>query len=790
MSALSKKMLRSILRNRGQAIAVAMVVLCGTACYICLSSLHRNLLLTRDTYYSQNRFADFEIMLERAPTTTLFKIEDIPGVRQARCRIVKDVNVDIEGVEAPRTGRIISMPDRRVPVINDIVIIEGRYFEEGAQNEVIMGDHFAKANNLSLGDSIKITVDGKKHTLRIVGRGLSPEYVYVIRNIQELVPSPERFGILWVPEDFAETALNMEAACNNIVGMVDHPDQLDSILDAADKLLDSYGVFAKVKQKDQLSNRFISDEIKGLAVSARILPTVFLGIASLVIFILLNRMVRNERTQIGLMKAYGYSSLSVGFHYVQFGLILSIVGCLGGFVVGQWLAGQMIKIYVQFYQFPVLQSRMYPDVIARAAAIAIFFGVLGALLAALRAARMNPAESMRPPSPRTGRRVLLERIGILWVRLSFTWKMIARNVSRNKFRSGLNVLGVMISSGLIIVGFFALDGMEYMLDFQFNKTQREDVKVTFAVERSKAALYEASRFEHVLSAEPILQYPFEVKNGWHEKDIFVFGLPRGAHLQKLIGPNEREIDVGTDGLILAQWLANDLGVRVGDTVLMKPLMGRITKEKTVRISKVVKQYFGASGYMNIEALSRVLDEPFAMNAALLRTEKGKEEEVSQFLKDLPAVASIEVKKQVWAALENTIGQSMWIMSVVTILFAAIIAFSIIYNVTTVSLAERQRELASLRVLGFEKGEVGRILYYENFVTGVMGLILGTPFGLWVCSILVNAYENELYRMPFHIQARTFWIANVATVCFIVMANLAVRRKINDLDLVEVLKARE
>ncbi len=790
MNVLNKKLIRTLWWSRGQSIAVAMVVLCGTACYIAIASAHSNLVLTRDTYYSQYRLADFEIQLERAPLTALFKIESLPGVRQVRGRIVKDVNLDLEGEDEPRIGRIISMPNREEDVLNDICIMEGRYFSEGKQNEVIVSQRFARLNHLHIGDYIKASIDNKKHTLRIVGTALSPEYVYTIRTVQELVPNFERFGILWVPQDFAETAFDMNEACNDVIGTVEKSEDLDALLDKANDILDPYGVFAKVKREDQISNRFLSDEITGLATTAKIIPGLFQGIAALILLVLLNRMVRKERTEIGLLKAYGYSSFAVALYYIKYALVLGAIGCLGGFAVGQWLAGAMIRMYVEYYDFPLLRSRVYPDVLARSFGIGIVFSVAGALTAAIHAARIQPAESMRPEAPKYAHRTWIERFGLLWRSLSFTWKMIVRNMSRNAFRAALNAFGVMVSSGLLIMGFFMLDSMDYMLQFQFKEVQREDVKVDFESERGKDAFYEASRFDNVRYAEPVLQYPFEIKSAWRAKDVVIIGLPEGARLQRLLNTKQQPVSVGEDGLVLSDRLARDLGVHVGDVLTLKPLMGRVTKEKRIAVSKVVQQYLGSSAYMNIDALSRVLDEPFAVNAVLLRTVRGQEEELNKQLKDVPGVAAVEIKSESLKGLEDTLEQSTQIMNSMIVLFAAVIAFAIIYNITTVSLAERQRELASLRVLGFSAQEVGRILYHENFALCIIGLILGIPFGIGVCWLIVGAYDTDLYRLPFHIDNETFVVATALSFVFVVLANLAVRQKIKRLDMVEVLKERE
>jgi len=790
LKVLDRKLLRTLWKTRGQALAIATVIMGGAAAYIAVNSVHRNLMLTRDTYYSMYRFADFEIMLERAPQTAVFKLETIPGVRRVRGRITDEVNVDVEGEDEPRIGKIVSMPDRQVNVINDIHISRGRYFEPNAQDEVIMSERFALENGLDLGDRIGVTVNNKKYSLRVVGLGLSPEYVYMIRNIQELIPSPERFGVLWVPETFAETALSMRSACNDIVGTAESEDALDEILDKAEKILDPYGVFVKIKKENQISNRFLSDEIKGLETSAKIFPTIFLAVASLILLVLLNRMVRKERTEIGLLKAYGHSSLTVSVYYVKYALILGFMGCVMGYVLGKVIAGWMIGIYVDIYQFPLLEQRDYPDILVRAFGLTVLFAVLGAVMAAWQAAKIDPAESMRAESPKTAKRTLIERIAFVWRNLSFTWKMIVRNVSRNRFRAGLSVFGVSISSAVLIMGYFSIDALEYMLKFQFQDSQREDVKVSFPIERGKSALHEASRFPHVRAAEPMLQYPFEIRSQWHKKDTIIVGLEEGAAMMKLIDDKHEPVSIGEHGLVMSMRLAGDLNVVPGDKVTLKPLQGRVTRETEVTVSKLVKQYLGTSGYMNLSDLSLMVDQSFAVNTVLLRTEEGKESDLNKALKDVPGVSSIEIKHVSYQNLKDTLAENMSVMNGMLVIFAGIIAFSVIYNVTTVALAERQRELASLRVMGFSIAEVGRIVYLENFLLAGMGLLLGFPIGMGICRMLVRAFDTELYRLPYHLEDRTFLITAGMITLFVLISNFAVRKKIHNLDMVEVLKARE
>ena len=790
MNVLHKKLFRHLRTNWGQTLAIAAVITCGTATFITLASAHRNLVLTRDTYYDAYRFADFFIMLERAPLTAVYRVQALDSVREVRGRIVNDVKLDVPGQEEPRTGRIISMPDSPEPVLNDVALMAGRYFERGAMNEVILSEPFAEANELELGDTIEATIEDSKHTLRVVGLGLSPEYVYMIRSAQELVPSPERFGILWVSQSFAEYAFDMHAACNEIVGTVDGSIPLQTVLDRAETVLDSYGVYARLDRDDQISARFLEDELRGLEVSAQITPAIFLGIAALILLVLLNRMVRNERTEIGLLKAYGYSNWDVSGYYIQFALILAVIGCLGGFVAGQWLANAMIRIYVRFFAFPLLRSRIYPDILARSMGISVAFALAGALSAARRAARIQPAQAMRTPPPKYGSRTIFERIQALWSRLPFTWKMIVRNVSRYRVRALISAFGVMVSSGIMIVGFFTMDAMEYMIDFQFTETQREDVRVALQKEMDQTALRDLRRYAQVRTAEPMLQYPFRMKSAWREKETAIIGIPDDARLYRLLDLEGRPVSVGPGGLVLSDRLARDLGVGPGDTLTLEPMRGLVEKEREVAVRQVVSQYLGASAYMNIHALSRLVDEPFALNTVLLQTHAGEARDFSKELKDVRGVAAVELKEDMLENITRELQDSMAIMNAFLLAFSGIIAFAIIYNATIVSLEERKRELASLRVMGFSKAEVGAIVYKENFMLSAVGLVCGIPFGMSLCRLLVRAYDTELYRLPFHIEPSTYVWTVVMTVVFVCLANLAARRRVHLLDMVDVLKSRE
>ncbi len=802
MKVLDRKLLRDMRRAKGQAIAVAMVILCGVASFFAVLSAHRGLMLTRDTYYRDYRLADFWVSVERAPLRALRKVAAVPGVARVEGRIVKDVNLDIPDQPDPAIGRIISLPERRGHALNDVHIVSGRYFSSGVMNEVVVGDQFARAHGLSPGDKIWATMNDRKQPLRIVGTGLSPEYVYMIRSAREMLPNAERFTVLWVKHDFAEMALGMEGAVNEVVGLLSSPGlsssagsagsdaNRDIVLDRVEDLLEPYGALGAIPRKDQLSNRYVSDEIKGLGVSARIVPAIFLGIAALVLLLMLGRIVQRDRTQIGVLKAYGYSNGVIGAHYVKYALALSIAGALLGAACGYWLGGAMMHMYVEYYQFPLLRHRFYADIFVISLIISVAAGGVGAIWAVVRVVGIDPAQAMRPLAPRVGHRLLLERIGVVWRNVGFISKMILRNIFRYKVRAGLTVFGVSCSLAIVLVGYFTGDSMDHLVEHQFARMQRQDARVAFHTERGRDAFYDARRFPWVRAAEPELSYPFTLRSSWREKDVVVTGIiPEGRllHLETVDGDR---IDVGEGGLVVSKTIADALHLRAGDVVVAKPLLGRIKRESRVRVRAVVQQYLGTGAYMNISALSSLLDESFALNAVLLSVGNDRERDLSRYLKDVPGVAAVEIKEEARKHFEDTLAKSMAISNMFLSIFAGVIACAVIYNSTVISLSERRRELASLRVLGFRLGEVRRILFGENMLLATAGVLFGLPLGTWLCRLLVRAYDTDIYRLPFHMSSETYITAIVSIAVFVMLANLAVWRRVGKLDMVEVLKARE
>jgi putative ABC transport system permease protein len=786
---LDRKLFREIFRMKGQAVAIALIIACGVSSWVSVLIAYRGLKGTRDAYYREYRMADVFAPVKKAPRAIIDRLEEIEGVRRVRPRIVFEVSIDLPELTEPCFGRVLSLPDEETRVINGVYLVKGRWFSGDGNREVILGARFAREHGLDPGDRIEVIMNNRKEALTIVATALSPEFVYMIRGAGDMLPDPVHFTSLWFSNSFAESVFDFQDAANEFVATLDPGARERDVLDAFDRELDRYGGLTAYARSDQISNRFLSDEIEGLKGSATMTPTIFLGVAAFVLHMLLGRLVRTQRTQIAVFRAFGYSTGAISAHYLKLAMLVGTVGAILGSVIGLWFARYILEMYTKFYDFPMLRFSIDPLVVVSGVLVSLTFAGLGALSAARQAAKLDPAEGLRPEAPGVFSRTLLERFTFLWSRLGFVWRMVLRNISRTKRRAALTIGGVALSTSIIFLSFFSGDSMDELLDYEARYVDRHDLKVTFNSERGMKALYEIRNLPGVLSAEPELVMPVKLRNGHRHKRIGIFGLdPKGVQ-RGLIDRVRGAVPRPQSGLLLTAKLAELLHLSVGDEVEVEVLVGR-RQVFTTTVEGTVDEYLGAAAYAGIGTLSGWLDEETALNSVRLLTHPDRQEELIRRLKDIPAVEGVSLKDQTIEIFRETLVASMTIMYTVLMIFAGIISFGVIYNSTRIALAERERTLASMRVLGFTRAEVGAVLMNENYLLTLVGIVPGLLLGMLFCFWMTKAYDTDLFRFPLVIRAESLLISAVAVMFFTLVANLAVRRRIRRLDLVEALKSRE
>ena len=789
---LVRKLLRDMVARKGALLALVVIVTIGVGIYVAMAAVYRDLFDARRRYYTQYQLADFSVDLKRAPAWAVDVVAGLPNVRAARGRVHLGVRIDLEGVAEPITGVAISMPDQPTPVLNGILLRTGTWFADGQDRQVILDDAFAQANRLVPGSRIRVMLLDKEHDLLVVGTAMSPEFVYVLPPGGGLAPDPARHGILYMPERFLQESCDLDGAFNQIIGLAHDSSRvaLDNTLRLIEERLDPYGVANSTPIQEQPSARFLADELTGLKVSARTLPALFLLVAALVLNVLMGRLVLQQRTVIGTLKALGYSSGSITRHYLGFGLTIGAIGGLTGMAFALWLQEAFLGMYRQFYRMPGIEAHLYPDIFATGFLISVAFSMAGTLKGVHHAAGLTPAEAMRPPPPEKGGRVLPERIPCLWRPLPFRWKMVLRAVFRNPFRSSVSMFAGVISTALVVATMGSLDALDYLMHYEFARVSHQDISVSLRDPRGVDALSEFGAMPSVATAEPQLALVCDLSNGPRRKRVGITGLARGNRLCTPLDAAGNPIVAPDEGLVLSRKLAEIIGVQPGDTVRLRPLIGRREVVEAVVVG-TVDSFLGLSGYADIGYLSRLLGESWAANVVLATSFRGASlPPLFEALKECPSVVGVGERARSFTQLDETMGEVMGQSIAVTVLFAGLVAFGSVLNAALVSLNERQREVGTLRVLGYTPWQVGTIFSGESLLLNGAGILLGLAAGVGLAHLLSMAYDTELYRFPVVIKPATLAISAALMAAFVLVAQVIVHRLIHKLPWLDVMKIKE
>ena len=787
MRALDRKMLRDLWGLRGQALAIALVVLSGVAAYVSMTSVMDTLQRTLQRYYAEYLFADGFATVRRAPERLMERIREVPGVGLAETRVVSGVNLSIPGFDEPVSGRIVSLPEGRQPALNRLFVREGRLVEPGREGEVVLNEPFAEAHGLHPGDSITAIMNGRYRDLRVVGVALSPEFIMQIEP-GSVFPDPQRYGVMWMGRAALEAAYDMDGAFNDLVFTRAPGEDLDEVVSRLDELLKPYGGQGAYGREDQASHFLLTQEFRSLQGTATVLPLVFLGVAAFLLNIVITRLISLQREQIAVLKAFGYRNSDVGIHYAKLVLIIALTGAVFGAALGLWLGRELGKLYLRYYRFPGLDYTLEPGLVATALVLTAGVSLLGVTLALRRAVLLPPAEAMRPAPPATYRGTIIERLGLQQI-FDQPTRMIMRSLERRPVKALLTILGMASSVAILIMGLFFSDSFDYVIRVQYSLAQREDLTVTFTEPTSSSALHELESLPGVLYAEPFRAVPVEIRHGHREYRTSIQGIPSGSYLHRLIGIDLEPVAMPPEGLVLTGRLAEILRVRPGDRVEVEVQEGR-RQTRDVPVAGLTQQFIGIGAYMDLKEANRLSGLGQAISGAFLMIDKSCERDLTRILTDRPRVAAIASQERVIQAFRDTTAQTMLTYTFILSLFAGVIAFGVVYNSARISLSERDRELASLRVLGFTRGEVAYILLGELAVLTLASIPAGCVLGFAAGRGVVKLLETDMYLLPFILDRSTMALAAVIVLAAALVSALIVNYRLGRLDLVGVLKTRE
>ncbi len=787
MKVLDRKLFRDLGRMKGQVITIAIVVACGIAVFVAALSTYDSLKQSQLNYYNTTRFAQVYVHLKRAPTPLVQKIREIPGVAEVEPRVVYDVTLDVTGLSAPMIGRMIGVPTAGQPTLNTLYLRRGRFIDADHPHEVMISEGFAIANHLSPGDQMAAVLNGRREMLPIVGVVLSAEYVYAIRAGDPL-PDDRQFGIVWISHSTLASAFTMEGAFNNVILTLALHASEPAVIAALDRLLAPYGGLGAYGRDQQLSHRFLTDEIHQQEVMATTMPPVFLVVAVFLLHVVLGRIVTGQREQIAALKALGYDNLTVGLHYLKLVCLIVMLGSILGVALGVWLGQLMTANYIAFFHFPVLAFRVQPWLPLLAVGVGLLSAMVAAVSSVRRVVLLPPAEAMRPLVPPRYRHTLIEHMGFLrW--LSPPSRMVLRHIVLRPGRAALTTIGIALAVPILVLAFYWHDAIDYMITVQFFAIERGDATVTFTEPVTFRACREIEHLPGVLQVEGFRTVPVRLWAGHRSYRTAVLGLPENATLRRLLNEELQPIPVATEGLLLTDRLGERLGLRPGDRVLVEVLEGtRVRRE--IEVIRLVNDLFGMSAYMEIRALNRLMSEGETISAVSVALDSARAEELYARLKQLPKVATVSLKRHALESFRETVAKFVLVFTGILTVFAVAIAVGVVYNNARVALAERVWELASLRVLGFTRVEVSTMLLNELAIELLAAIPLGLWLGYWLVVAIGEHHQPELFRIPVIIAPRSYALSAFIILIAGAVSALIVRHRIDHLDLVSVLKARE
>ena len=790
VSGLDRKLLRDLWSLKTQVLSIALVIACGIAGFIGSLSTYESLRWSRNDYYDTARFAHVFASAKRAPQALAERIAAIPGVAEAETRIVRDAQLSLPGVVPPMIARLIGLdfahwPEMR-PGLNRLTLTSGRWPAAGATHEVVVNQRFVEARRLRLGDRLQVLMNGKLESLSFVGTVLTPEYIYPTRG--GALPDDEWFAIVWMDAPALAAAFDMEGAFNSALVRLQHGASVERAADALDRLLAPYGGLGATGRVDQASDRIVTQEINQQRIFGTVLPAIFLFVAAFILNVVLHRQVNAQRPEIAALKALGYDDRWIAWHYLKFASVIVLLGVVFGVGIGRWLGSAMTRLYTDLFHFPDFHYFMAPWVVVGGAAFALVAAFGGALAATRGVLRLKAAEALRPPAPAEFRPLLVERLGYPQL-LTPSQRMIMRNLERKPLRALVTIAGIAGSVAILISGTFWADALEWFIDVQFNKVQRAGVTVAFAEPVSADVTRELGRLPGVLEVEVTRAIPVRLRAGPRSYRTALSGVADNPRLARILDGKLVEAKPVPGGVVLTRRLAERLQLAPGERVQAELLEGRRVQADLV-VAGTVDEMVGMNAWMRLEELNALAREGRVVSVASLLVDRADESRLLERLKGSPAAAGVIVTRAILKTFRETSAYNIIFFTTVLSLFAATIAVGVVYNNARIQLAERAWELASLRVLGFRRGEVSFLLLGELALEIALAIPLGFAAGYRLAALIVGMMSHEVFEFPVVVFRTTYLYAGVVVAAAGVVSALIVRNRIDHLDLVAVLKTRE
>jgi putative ABC transport system permease protein len=779
MNKLNLRLFRMIKNTKGQYIAVLSIIITGIFIFTAVSDSAINLRDTLNDYYTTTNFADIFVTAAALPEKLERELEGIENIRQADVRLSLDVRLITDNDEDRINVRAVSV-DKKENKLNELFIKKGK--RALSEREIIVIEQFAHARGIDTGDEINLNINGRKYKFIVSAIASSPEYVYLMENEQVLLPDYKKFGVVYIEEDYLRK-ISGRGYFNEAVIRVNNYDNVDKTKDYLEDELKKYGVMRVIDRDEQLSNNMMNEEITGLEGVSQSIPIVFLIFAGIMLATMLSRIVKKDRTSIGVLKAVGFTDNEIIAHYLKYAASVGIIGGVLGSIIGTAASGAMTDLFLQFFNIPMLTVQIYYDKIFVSVVLSLIFCVVSGFWGIKSIIKINPAESMKPEPPKQGKKILLENFKIFWNRLTFSWRMVYRNIFREKKKFIFIAAAVCITCSLMMMTMWMNAIIEVMFLEHYTDFMKMEYNVGFRGFHDERVLKEVKENINYNHMEGRIELPFEIKNGRHSKIVNVIGLEERTEFYDFRDLDGNKFTIPKEGILISSNLARALDADKGDRILLESFTPD-SEGKYVTVKGVIEQSLGINGYMNINYVNEMFLDKSIINGVYINSD----DDVKVKLDDINNIMSIQSQEDMKGTFEELTGLLTVYMGVMVI-FSGMLGFVILYSMTLMSINERTLEFSSLRVMGFTKNEIFKMLIKENMVMSVLGIMAGIPLGKWLVDYMGIMFNTDIYTLQGHISTTEIINAIILTIIFIISAQLMTYAKIKKLDFMQALKSR-
>lgn len=794
MRALTKKLLRDLWVMRWQYAAVATMVVLGVSFYVAATMVYQNLDASYQATYAALDFEDVGVTMQPAPARIVERIRRIPGVVAVEGRIVQDVLVELPSKKNRKLiGRLVSLPKVGAPSVNALQLEAGEVRVQG--RSVLLEKSFAVANDLHPGDSLTLVEGPTRISLRIAGLVVSPEYVFVVRSKQDLMPSPETFGVMFLSEDTLGPLVGKPGQIDEVRARMAKDADVARVGKEMERILAPYNPDPFVPRADQPSYQLIQQDIEGFKVYAVLFPLLFLSVSSVTVYTLLARTVHQQRGVIGLLRAIGYSRGQVVLHYLISAAVIGIVSGAVGVGVGLWLGVVTTDWYLSFVTIARIVHGPAYSAAAYGILLAVGVCVVAGAAPARLAARIVPSESMRGERAKTERTIMIDR---LFPHLSLLWRIPLRNIFRQTKRTVATVFGIVAAICLIMTARGLLDSMDEIMRLIVGTLIGRDVRAEFLSPQDADVVHLVRQMKGVSFAQGTLSVPVEfVKDGVSYSSL-VTGLDNEGLDSGVVTRDGRPMRTDGAGFVIGRTISKRLGLEVGDTVIVRLAKQETTEKpqpKFVRVTGIHQDAIGTVAYTTRQQVWRLFHGELtlpndAVSGLRVSVTNGHEQDVRRRLEALPEVAAVSSPTDVQEMIDEMVGQFRRFVTVM-LAFGSALAFCIVFNTVTINVLERTTEVATMRTIGVLKSQIAWMVTIENAVLGLIGIVIGLPVGRWFVGAFMRAAQTEEQSELFTFGVTVYPVTYAATVAMVFLVLLVSQipslRYLSRLDLAKATK---